>query len=172
MFTAAATPWSSQKGAFMNERYAVLITGFPLFKGFTVDGAQMLLDSGEVKECSTGEVLLKEGDSPTFVLLVLAGKMQAFVERQGRDVVLTDAGPGTILGELAVLCGIPRSASVRASEQSAVLQWSAAAFRNLLLRDAFLSERIFRESLRTLIEKERSLIDSLIRSEGGSNQSD
>jgi len=60
---------------------------------------------------------------------------------------------------------------VRASEKSAALQWSAAAFRSLLLRDVFLSERIFRESLRTLIEKERSLMDSLIRSQGGSNPS-
>jgi len=156
----------------MNEQYAALITGFPLFQGFTVDGAQMLLDSGEVKEYSPGEMLIKEGDGPTFVLLVLAGKLHVFVERQKRDVVLRDAGPGTILGELAVLCGIPRSASVRASENSAALQWSAAAFRNLLLRDAFLSERIFRESLRTLIEKERSLIDSLTSSQGGSNQSE
>ena len=156
----------------MNEQYAILITGFPLFHGFTLDGARMLLDCGEVKEYLPGEVLLKEGDSPTFVLLVLTGKMQVFVERQQRDLVLTDAGPGTILGELAVLCGMPRSASVRASENSAALQWSAAAFRSLLLRDAFLSQRIFRESLRTLIEKERSLIDSLIRSQGGRNQSD
>jgi CRP-like cAMP-binding protein len=156
----------------MNEQYASLITGFPLFQGFTVDGAHMLLDSGEVKEYSPGEMLIKEGDGPTFVLLVLTGKLHVFVERQGHDLVLTEAGPGTILGELAVLCGIPRSASVRASENSAALQWSAGAFRNLLLRDAFLSERIFRESLRTLIEKERSLIDSLIRSQAGSNQSE
>ena len=156
----------------MNEQYAVLITGFPLFHGFTLDGARMLLESGEIKEYSPGEVLLKEGDSPTFVLLVLTGKMQVFVERQQRDLVLTDAGPGTILGELAVLCGIPRSASVRASEKATALQWSAAAFRSLLLRDAFFSQRIFRESLRTLIEKERSLIDSLIRSQGGSNPSE
>ena len=156
----------------MNEQYAVLITGFPLFKGFTVDGARMLLDSGEVKEFSPGEMLIKEGDEPKFVLLVLTGRLQVFVQRQGRDLVLADAGPGTILGELAVLCGIPRSASVRASEKSAALQWSAAAFRSLLLRDVFLSERIFRESLRTLIEKERSLIDSLIRSQGGSNPSE
>ena len=153
----------------MNEQYAVLITEFPLFQGFTSDGAQMLLEYGEVKEYFPGEVLIKEGDAPTFVLLVLTGKMQVFVERQRRDLVLNDVGPGTILGELAVLCGIPRSASVRASEKSAALQWSAAAFRNLLLHDAFLSERIFRESLRTFIEKERSLIDSLIGSQGGSN---
>ena len=153
----------------MNEQYAGLITGFPLFRGFTSDGARILLEYGEVKEYLPREVLIKEGDGPTFVLLVLAGKMQVFVERQRGDLILTDVGPGTILGELAVLCGIPRSASVRASEKSAALQWSVTAFRNLLLRDAFLSERIFRESLRTLIEKERSLIDSLIRSQGGSN---
>jgi len=149
----------------MNEQYALLITGFPLFQGFTVDGARMLLDSGEVKEFAAGEMVIKEGDEPTFVLLVLTGKLQVFVQRQRRDLILTDAAPGTILGELAVLCGIPRSASVRASEKSVVLQWSAQAFRSLLLRDGFFSQRIFRESLRTLIEKERSLIDSLIRSE-------
>jgi len=154
----------------MNEQYAQLITEFPLFQGFTLPGAQMLLESGELREYSMGEVLLKEGDPPTFVLLVLTGKMEVFVNRQQRDLVLSIAGPGTILGELAVLCGIPRSASARASEQSAVLRWGATAFRNLLLRDAFLSERIFRASLRTLIEKERSLIDSLIASQGGKNE--
>jgi len=151
----------------MNEQYAVMIPAFPLFGGFTSDGAHMLLDCGEVKELSPGAMLIKEGDGPTFVLLVLSGKLEVFVERNGRDLVLSEAGPGTILGELAVLCGIPRSASVRTTEKSAVLQWTAAAFRSLLLHNVFLSERIFRESLRILIEKERSLIESLIRSQGG-----
>lgn len=149
----------------MNEKYAPMITAFPLFEGFTLDGAHMLLDSGEVRELSPG-VLIKEGDEPTFVLLVLAGTLEVFVERHGRDLILSEAGPGTILGELAVLCGIPRSASVRATENSAVLQWPAAGFRRLLLNNVFLSERIFRESLRTLIEKEHSLIESLVRSHG------
>jgi CRP-like cAMP-binding protein len=153
----------------MNEQYAAMITGFPLFSGFTLQGAQMLLESGEVKQYRAGEVLLREGDAATFVLLVLTGTMRVFVERRHRDLVLNDVGPGTILGELAVLCGIPRSASIRAGENAAVLEWSATTFRSLLLRDVFLSERIFRESLRTLIEKERSLIDSLVRAQGGNN---
>ena len=156
----------------MNEQYAALITGFPLFQGFTVDGAQMLLDSGEVKEYSPGEMLIKEGDGPTFVLLVLAGKLHVFVERKGRDLVLTDAGPGTILGNWLCYAVFRDRLRCARARDSAALQWSAAAFRNLLLRDAFLSERIFRESLRTLIEKERSLIDSLTSSQGGSNQSE
>lgn len=148
----------------MNEQYAEIIRTFPLFKGFSPQGARMVLDYGEVKVYSQGDVLLKEGDNPTFVLVVLTGRMHIFIEREGREMVLNEAGPGTILGELAVLASIPRSSSVRASEKSAVLHWSAAAFRKLLLWDPFLSERIFRESLRTLIGKEKSLIDALIRS--------
>ena len=85
-----------------------------------------------------------------------------FVERSGEDVILTESKPGTITGELAVLCGIPRSASVRADTNSAVLKWSDEAFRTLLLRDPSLSHRIFGKILRTLVDKESALIDSLI----------
>ena len=145
----------------MTERYAKMIADLHLFKGYTLDGAQRILDSGEIKTFSAGDLILSEGDKATFVLLVLTGKLQVFVQRHGRDIVLNDVGPSTILGELAVLCGIPRSASVRVLEDSTVLQWDAEAFRHLMLRDVFLSERIFRESLRTLIEKEKSLITSL-----------
>ena len=150
----------------MNEQYAELITTFPLFKGFTANGARRLLAAGQVKEQSTADVLLKEGDKADFVLLVLTGALEVFVERESQHLVLTEAGPGTILGELAVLCGIPRSASVKAKEKAVVLEWSDEAFRTLLLRDPSLSQRIFREALRTLIDKERSLIDSLIKAEG------
>ncbi len=145
----------------MSQSYESIIMQFPLFQGYTAPGARMLLDRGEVKDYEPGEVLFREGDEPRFVILLLTGRLQVFVERNGKDVVLTDTMPGTIVGELAVLCGIPRSASVRASERSAALKLTSQAFRSLLLGDAFLSERIFRQSLRTLIEKERSLIDSL-----------
>lgn len=146
----------------MNENYAELIPGFPLFKGFTKDGANRLLKSGEVKQCAEGEILLKEGDKADFVLLLLTGDLEVFVRRGDDDVVLTETHPGTIVGELAVLCGIPRSASVRAKEPSAVLRWDEEAFRTLLLRDPSLSQRIFGHILRTLVDKERALIDSLI----------
>jgi len=146
----------------MNDQYAELITGFPLFHGFTTDGARRLLNSGTVKECGAGEVLIKEGDKAEFVLLLLTGGLEVFVNRSGDNVVLTETKPGTITGELAVLCGIPRSASVRTSEPSAVLTWDDEAFRTLLLRDPSLSHRIFSQILRTLVDKEKALINSLI----------
>ncbi|HKP37860.1 MAG TPA: cyclic nucleotide-binding domain-containing protein [Pyrinomonadaceae bacterium] len=146
----------------MNEQYADLIPSFPLFKGFTKDGANRLLKSGEVKEYGAGEVVLKEGDAADCALLLLSGGLEVFVERDGKDLVLTETKPGTVVGELAVLCGIPRSASVRAKQSAAVLEWSDEAFRTLLLRDPHLSQRIFGQILRTLVEKESALIDSLL----------
>ena len=77
----------------MNEKYAPMIITFPLFSGFTLDGAHMLLDCGEVRELSPGGILIKEGDDPTFVLLVLTGKLEVFVERHGRDLILMKPVP-------------------------------------------------------------------------------
>lgn len=154
----------------MNDEYAALITRLKLFKDYTTDGAQRLLASGAIKQHAAQESLLNEGDPPAFVLLVLSGKLEVFVQRKGRDFVLNQAGPGTILGELSVLCDMSRSASVRVLEAATVLRWEAADFRRLLLRDPSLSARIFKESLRTLIEKEQSVIASLLEAEAHSNR--
>jgi CRP-like cAMP-binding protein len=146
-----------------DDSIAATMIGFPLLQGFTAQGAQRLIDRGEIKECRPGEILFREGDPPDYVLLVLFGSIQVFVEREEGDLVLTDAGPGAVLGELAVLCTMPRAASVRATDTTVVLQWSASNFRSLLLRYPLLSERIFKESLRNLVVNGRSLIDSVIR---------
>jgi CRP-like cAMP-binding protein len=145
----------------MLEEYATKMVSFPLLKGFTMDGAKMLLESGKIKTHVAGEVLFRERDPALFTQLVLEGKLQVFIERDGRELVLTELGPGTILGELGVLCNIPRAASARALESSATLLWSAAEFRRMLVRNTVLSDRILAQSLRTLIEKEHSLIDTL-----------
>ena len=145
----------------MDAKYAELIAGFSLFQGFTAQGAGRIIDRGEVKSYASGDIPFREGEAPEFVLLVLQRTMEVFVERHGDALVLTEVGPGAILGELAVLCGIQRSASVRARAAVVALQWTAVAFRNMLLRYPLLSERVFRESLRTLVEKEQALIESL-----------
>lgn len=149
----------------MSKSYAESILTFPLFHGFTADGASMLLESGRVRELPPGEVLFREGDAPETVVLVLAGGVEVFVQRSGRDLVLMSAAPGIILGELAVLCGMERSASVRATEATAILEWTSTGFRRLLLSNAFLSQRILGQSLRMLVEQERSLIETLMAKE-------
>ncbi|HEX3143809.1 MAG TPA: cyclic nucleotide-binding domain-containing protein [Pyrinomonadaceae bacterium] len=149
----------------MSEDYAELMTTFPLFEGFTANGTKRLLAAGEITELAAGDVLLKEGETAEFAVLILKGTIEVFVEREGKQLALTEATAGDILGELALLCGIPRSASARAKENSTVLKWSDESLHTLLLRDRSLAQRIFRETLRTLVEKERELVDSLVKAQ-------
>ena len=149
----------------MNEDYAELMTTFPLLDGFTANGTKRLLAAGAITELSAGEILLKEGEAAEFAVLILKGTIEVFVERDGKQLTLTEARAGDVLGELALLCGIPRSASARAKEASTVLKWSDESLHTLLLRDRSLAQRIFRETLRTLVEKERELVDSLVKAQ-------
>ena len=154
----------------MEPKYEEIIPTFDLFAGYTPHGAKRLLEQGEIRALAANAMLIREGDPATSVDLVLEGKLEVFVTRDGNDLPLTTGGPGTVLGELGVLCGIPRAASVRAVENSVVLQWKAQEFRRMLLGDVMLSERIFRQSLRMLIENERSMIDALVKSKRGASE--
>ena len=144
----------------MSEPYATEMTKFPILQGFTLAGAEMLIECGEIAPYGAGEILFKEGDEPSFAVLVLSGSLQVFLQRGEREITLSEPGPGTILGELGILCSFPRSASVRAKSDCVVLRWRAMEFRRLLLRHSLFSDRVLGQSLRNLIEKERSLLDS------------
>ena len=146
-----------------------MMTGFPLLQGFTPQGAQRLLERGEVREFATGELLFNEGDPPAFAVLVLDGKVQVYIEREGDDMILTDVGHGTILGELAVLCGIPRAASVRVREKDGAAM-ERPGFSQFVIALSFALGAIFKESLRTLVDKERLLIDSIARLSRGNDK--
>lgn len=149
----------------MNDQYASAMTNFPLLHGFTLAGAQMLMDSGEMTHYAPGGMLFAEGDPSSFAALLLSGKLQVFLARREGEITLREMEPGTILGELGVICGLPRSASVRSKSDSVVLVWKAQQFRTVLVRHHLFAERVLGQSLRNLIEKEHSLVDSLTKDE-------
>ena len=145
----------------MDSRYAEILTTFPMLEGYTVHGIELLFQRGRVRELGPGDMLFREGDPADCVVLVLTGGVDLFVDRGGRELRLHIAGPSRLLGELAVLAGVNRLTSARAAEPTAVIEWDADAFRRLISSDAQLSERIFRETYRSLVEDQQSLIRAL-----------
>jgi CRP-like cAMP-binding protein len=93
----------------MSAPYQALLKRMPLFEGITTYGKGLLLQRGEVKEHSAGEQLCREGDLADSVLLILTGKLQAYIERDGIQMIVRDFAPGAIVGNVAVLCGLPRA---------------------------------------------------------------
>lgn len=76
-----------------------------------------------------------EGDAAHEALVVLRGELKVTVgTREGREVVLDVFGPGALLGELSVIDGRPRSATVSALSAVEVLSVPSAHFNEFLER--------------------------------------
>lgn len=81
------------------------------------------------------QYLWYQGDDGARLVVVASGLVKVVLSSpQGDQVVLTTLGPGASFGELALLDGSPRSASVIAAEPTTVLLLSRATVLELLGR--------------------------------------
>jgi CRP/FNR family transcriptional regulator, cyclic AMP receptor protein len=74
-----------------------------------------LLASGAARRYDHGEVLMRQGDPGTYVVFLTAGHVKVSrVDPEGNEHLLVIRGPGEVVGEIAVLDGTVRSATVTA----------------------------------------------------------
>jgi CRP/FNR family cyclic AMP-dependent transcriptional regulator len=88
---------------------------------------------GRVRDFARGDQLFVEGDQSSWVAVLLKGRVKAFSYREhGGEALLAVRGPGALLGEVAAIDGLPRSATVSALEPAQALAVTAAEFRAFL----------------------------------------
>ena len=79
--------------------------------------------------------MLRQGEEGDHALLLVSGQVKIVVStRQGREVLLAVRGPGDLLGEMAVLEGRRRSASILAGTAVAARVIGGAELREFLSR--------------------------------------
>jgi CRP/FNR family cyclic AMP-dependent transcriptional regulator len=97
------------------------------------DERAALLQLGRERRYAKGDTLVHEHDDPGGVLVILEGRVLASTIADGHDVILSVAGPGDIVGELAALRGRPRAATLTAGQDVLALAIPAAEFRSFLV---------------------------------------
>lgn len=107
--------------------------------------AQLLRDA-RLCESTKGDVLLRQGDAGDSLIILLEGQARVTVyTANGREIVLEYAGSGAVLGEIALLDGGERTASVIAMGPVRYLVIARAAFETLLAANHQIALRIMRE---------------------------
>ncbi|MFI6517230.1 Crp/Fnr family transcriptional regulator [Spirillospora sp. NPDC050679] len=100
---------------------------------------------GRVREFERGETMFHEGEESTWVAVLLTGRVKAFSHReQGGETLLAVRGPGALLGEVAAIDELPRSASVATLEAASALAVTAEEFMAFLQRHGRVSILIMR----------------------------
>ena len=107
------------------------LAGIEPFDGLSAEILSLL--HANMTECrfAPGEFLMKQGDPGTTLMLLSQGEAEVSVEEAGHRYLLKRAGAGEVLGEMALLTGEPRTASVVAITPVIAMTLTADEFDRL-----------------------------------------
>ena len=112
-------------------------------------------------QLTSGETLLRQGEPGDCMFLLASGRLRAYVERDGREVIVGEVGRGEVVGEMALLIDEPRSATIRAIRDSELFRLSKEAFDLFLEKHPVALKQIARVNLLRL---RRSILSTRIES--------
>jgi CRP-like cAMP-binding protein len=116
----------------MSEQIIKGLSGVRIFQHLGPDDLKKVAKIAKPKRIAASTVVFFEGNRADAFFIVLSGSLKVYqTAKDGRVKVLSTMGPGETFGELAMLDGQARSASVETVAASEVLVISRKDFRDL-----------------------------------------
>lgn len=109
--------------------------------GLTPDDIREVVDTAKIETVQAGKAVIEEGDTGTDIVVIRVGSM--IVEKMvgGKPVFLSYLPAGSYVGEMAVIDGGARTATVRAAIKSEIIRIDGDAFRRVLRRKPALFDK-------------------------------
>ena len=132
-----------------------------LFADLDAVQLQALSKLATVRHVAAGAPILREAEPGDLFFALVRGEVKVFVDSpDGREVVLTHLQAGDFFGEMALLEGEPRSASVTALAESELVAIAREDFFALLARDFALTRKIL-QTMSARLRRSNEVIESL-----------
>lgn len=135
-----------------------IIDRLGIFESFTVDEKrQMVANDAHFKVYQAGELLIQQGSRDQSLFIILTGTVN-IMQRAG-GTTLAVLGPGDILGEMAFLTNVPRTADVIANDAVIALKLDRILFDRLptQIREKF-KDRIIEKLVNRLDRANQELV--------------
>jgi CRP-like cAMP-binding protein len=109
-----------------------LLRRVPLFAGVEPSKLKLLAFTSDRMSFEAGQTLFEQGDPGDAAYVVLNGSAEVLVNRAGSQIKVADLEKNAIVGEIAILCDVPSTATVRAQDRLETLRISKDQFLRLL----------------------------------------
>ena len=117
----------------------------PLFSKIDHTKLKLLAFTSENLIHEDGQFLFKEGERGDAAYIVLKGKVSVFIQTEKGSVEIAQLKRGDVVGEISILCDVPRTASVKAVESVQTLKVTKDTFIHLLTEFPEIAIEIMRE---------------------------
>ena len=104
----------------------------PLFAGVAPAKLKLLAFTSDRVSYRPGEILFHQGDAGDAAYVILEGKADILAESNGGQIKIAELADNAIVGEIAILCDVSRTATVKASGPLEALRIRKDVFLNLL----------------------------------------
>ena len=138
----------------------------PIFGGVRPSALEALVGAGRRVDVPAGGYFFREQEPAQGLYVLEAGRVVVVKQWRSQSMQLRVLEPGDCFGEMALLDLFPRSASVRALDDSAALEITAADLMRLYEHDveqfALVQMNIAREMCRRLRETDEMLFEAVM----------
>lgn len=95
-------------------------------------GQLRLLAAAKTETVAADAVVVKQGDAGDAFFMVSEGKLEVFVEEDGKSRQLATLEPGAFFGEIAALLGETRSATVKAASPVTLMRFEMPQVKGII----------------------------------------
>jgi CRP/FNR family cyclic AMP-dependent transcriptional regulator len=143
----AADANANARGALPPEtqRLVEALSEIPLFQVLGEDGILATARAGSTRRYASGQIICYQGDPGDRLYVVMDGLVKVvFTSERGDEMVLNTLGRAEIFGELSLLDGSPRSASIVAVEDTYVFMLLRTRLLQLMRQHPGLADELLR----------------------------
>mgnify|MGYP000715216285 CR=1 FL=1 len=146
--TPAPSPTEAEgAGVPLNQAVRQVITvhlsNIPLLNGLAPHVLQQVGAAMQFRTVEKGTYVMHKGSAGEHLVFLLSGHLHVLdVTEDGREIHLATLAPGDYVGEMAVIDGQPRSASVQANETALVAFLPRAQSLQLIYTNPLVAERV------------------------------
>jgi len=108
----------------------IFLKGVPIFQKVDGEGLRHLAERAEEKIVEAGNFIVRENEMGEEMYIIKRGKVEVFKEVNGEKKQLALLGEKAFFGEMSILEEAPRSASVKAVEDSCLITINKECFRD------------------------------------------
>lgn len=114
----------------------------PLFDPLTDQETRSLASRARVERYFHNEVVMRQGEPGDSLYIIDRGRVEVVVSHNGRSEKLAELGPSAIIGEMALMTGAARTATVTATVPTKFVVIDREAFRKTLLQNPHIADQI------------------------------
>jgi CRP/FNR family cyclic AMP-dependent transcriptional regulator len=136
----------------------VVLRNVPLFSGLDESELQRLSQVAVRRRAGRNEQVVRAGEDAESLIVLLTGRAKVTnFDEEGREIILAWLGPGEFFGEMGLIDGSPRSASVVAVEPCELLTIGKTEFQRCMQENFQVAQKLMQILVRRLREADRNI---------------